>query len=72
MDYTTKYCGGAARARIPTVNKLMTIITLAAMQAGVNDEDVSLDSPEHIISAASCTTNAIVPVIKILDDAFGE
>jgi len=26
---------------------------------------------EHIVSAASCTTNAIVPVLGILDDAYG-
>ena len=40
-------------------------------KAGVNCDPVSLDSPEHIISAASCTTNAIVPVLKVLDDEFG-
>jgi D-erythrose 4-phosphate dehydrogenase len=36
---------------------------------GVNDD---LLKPSHtIVSAASCTTNAIVPVIKVLDEAFG-
>jgi len=36
---------------------------------GINQE--KLTSDQTVVSAASCTTNAIVPVIKILDDAFG-
>ena len=36
---------------------------------GVNSVDI-LDSDE-IISAASCTTNAITPVLKVLSDAYG-
>ena len=36
---------------------------------GVNDD--SLDGTEKIISGASCTTNALAPVIKVLDDSFG-
>ena len=36
---------------------------------GVNENELS---PEHkVISNGSCTTNCIVPVIKVLDDAFG-
>lgn len=35
---------------------------------GVNNE--VLHKGSEIITAASCTTNAIVPVLKILDDAF--
>jgi len=30
-----------------------------------------LDGTEQIISAASCTTNCLAPVLKVLDDAFG-
>ena len=30
-----------------------------------------LDGSEQIISAASCTTNCLAPVLKVLDDAFG-
>lgn len=37
---------------------------------GVNHEDLDPDK-EQIMCAASCTTNAIVPVIKLLDDNFG-
>lgn len=36
---------------------------------GVNDNEISADST--IISAASCTTNAIVPVLRALLDEFG-
>jgi glyceraldehyde 3-phosphate dehydrogenase len=38
---------------------------------GVNHKnDINLDSDE-IISAASCTTNAIVPVLKVIEDNLG-
>lgn len=36
---------------------------------GVNQDNLSDD--ETIVSAASCTTNAIVPPIKIIDENFG-
>ncbi len=36
---------------------------------GVNDEKLTKDM--HIISNASCTTNCIAPVIKVMEDAFG-
>lgn len=36
---------------------------------GVNHHDFNKD--ETIFSAASCTTNAIVPVLKIIQDSFG-
>lgn len=36
-----------------------------------NVNDNILDGSETIISAASCTTNALAPVVKVLDDAFG-
>lgn len=35
----------------------------------VNDE--ILTSEDNIVSGASCTTNCLAPVIKVLDDAFG-
>jgi glyceraldehyde 3-phosphate dehydrogenase len=37
--------------------------------AGVNEELINPD--ENIYSAASCTTNAIVPVLKAVNDCFG-
>ena len=36
---------------------------------GINEGDVQPD--ENILSAASCTTNAIVPVLKVINDKFG-
>ena len=36
---------------------------------GVNDE--LLDNEEAILSAASCTTNAIVPILKAVNDKYG-
>jgi glyceraldehyde 3-phosphate dehydrogenase len=42
----------------------------ATLVIGVNDD--TFDPAEHrIISNASCTTNCFVPMIKVLDDAFG-
>lgn len=41
----------------------------AMIVLGVNDEVLK---PEHkIISNASCTTNCLAPMVKVLDDAFG-
>ena len=36
---------------------------------GVNDKDITPE--DKIISAASCTTNAITPVVKVLNDEYG-
>ncbi|MFY8132355.1 MAG: glyceraldehyde 3-phosphate dehydrogenase NAD-binding domain-containing protein, partial [Bacteroidia bacterium] len=36
---------------------------------GVNHETINLN--DKIFSAASCTTNAIVPVLKVVNDVFG-
>ncbi|MBB6452074.1 glyceraldehyde 3-phosphate dehydrogenase [Salirhabdus euzebyi] len=37
---------------------------------GVNDANYNADE-HHIISNASCTTNCLAPVVKVLDDHFG-
>jgi len=47
----------------PAKDEVKTIVI------GVNDEDIKSD--DKILSNASCTTNCIAPVVKILDEAFG-
>jgi len=37
---------------------------------GVNDHEFDA-ATDHVISNASCTTNCLAPMIKVLDDAFG-
>src|SRR3954447_21611680 len=42
----------------------------ATFVVGVNDD--TFDAAKHkVVSNASCTTNCFVPMIKVLDDAFG-
>lgn len=36
---------------------------------GVNHQDIT--SSEHIVSNASCTTNCLAPLVKVLDEQFG-
>lgn len=35
----------------------------------VNDEE--LEDNDYIVSASSCTTNCLAPVLKVLNDKFG-
>ncbi len=42
----------------------------AVILAGINTESYDPDK-HHIVSMASCTTNAIGPVVKVLRDTFG-
>jgi glyceraldehyde 3-phosphate dehydrogenase len=37
---------------------------------GINEKSLEL-AEDHIISGASCTTNCLAPLVKVLDDAFG-
>ena len=41
----------------------------ATIVLGVNDDTLTGD--EEVISNASCTTNCLAPMVKVLDDAFG-
>ena len=62
-----KHLEAGARKVVLTVPPKDEIDALVVL--GVNDEAVK---PEHrIVSNASCTTNCLAPLAKILDDAFG-
>jgi len=41
----------------------------ATIVLGVNDDDLTAEN--HIVSNASCTTNCLAPIAKVLDDKFG-
>ena len=57
-------CPGAARVILTAPGKGdMKNVVFGVNQADILDEDT-------IISAASCTTNAITPVLKVLDDKY--
>ncbi len=58
--------GGAKKVLIsaPAVDEDITIVL------GVNEEKYE-PSRQHIISNGSCTTNALAPVAKVLNDSFG-
>src|SRR3984893_14381763 len=58
--------GGAQRVVISGPSKDAD----ATFVIGVNDD--SFDPARHVVvSNASCTTNCFVPLVKVLDDAFG-
>ncbi len=42
----------------------------ATFVVGVNDDTFD-PANHHVVSNASCTTNCFVPMVKVLDDAFG-
>jgi glyceraldehyde 3-phosphate dehydrogenase len=48
----------------PATNEDITVVL------GVNDKDYD-PAKHHIISNASCTTNCLAPIAKVIDDAFG-
>ncbi|KOG54746.1 glyceraldehyde-3-phosphate dehydrogenase [Streptomyces griseoflavus] len=42
----------------------------ATVVMGVNEDEYEPDR-HHVVSCASCTTNCVVPMVKVLHDAFG-
>ncbi|MFI0473973.1 glyceraldehyde-3-phosphate dehydrogenase [Halomonas sp. HMF6819] len=58
-------CKGAAKALLTAPGKgdIKNIVY------GINHTSIGAD--DRIVSAASCTTNAIVPVLKVLNDEYG-
>ena len=62
-----KHMQGGAQKIILTVPSKDEID--ATIVIGVNDKELKPD--HHIVSNASCTTNCLAPIAKILDDEFG-
>jgi glyceraldehyde 3-phosphate dehydrogenase len=66
-EQIAKHLSGGARKVILTVPAKDEIDATVVM--GVNDSGLR---PEHrLVSNASCTTNCLAPLVKILDDSFG-
>jgi glyceraldehyde 3-phosphate dehydrogenase len=68
---TTEQAGGHIKAgakkviiSAPAKGDIKTIVL------GVNEEDYDPET-DHILSNASCTTNCLAPVAKVLNDSFG-
>lgn len=62
-----KHLAGGAKKVILTVPPKDEID--ATIVLGVNDQELS--PKHHIVSNASCTTNCLAPLVKVLDEAFG-
>jgi glyceraldehyde 3-phosphate dehydrogenase len=66
-DQIAKHLDGGAKKVVLTVPSKDDID--ATIVIGVNDGDLK---PEHkLVSNASCTTNCLAPVVKVLNDTFG-
>ena len=66
-DDAAKHLAAGARKVVvtaPATNPDVTVVL------GVNDGDYIADR-HHIISNASCTTNCLAPLVKVLHDTFG-
>ncbi|WP_081815191.1 glyceraldehyde-3-phosphate dehydrogenase [Leifsonia aquatica] len=65
--------GLAQHLRAPGVARVLLTApgkgSLKNIVHGINDDTISPD--DRILSAASCTTNAITPVLKAIHDAYG-
>ena len=76
IESTGKFNDGEKAAAHLTAGAKKVIITAPAKNEdvtiviGVNDDKLDLNN-HHIISNASCTTNCLAPVAKVLNDTFG-
>ncbi|MFN7976843.1 MAG: type I glyceraldehyde-3-phosphate dehydrogenase [Vicinamibacterales bacterium] len=66
-DGAAKHIAAGAKKVIVTAPAKKPDVTIVM---GVNDEKYD-PANHHIISNASCTTNCLAPVVKVLNDAFG-
>ena len=70
MDNFTSFFGAATWAYIiPTPVTHPSMVWCPLVVLGVNDD--ILDGSEKVMSNASCTTNCLAPMVKVLDEAFG-
>jgi glyceraldehyde 3-phosphate dehydrogenase len=67
-DDAAKHLEAGARKVIISAPATEPDVTVAL---GVNFEDVYDPDSHHVISNASCTTNCLAPVAKVLNDAIG-
>ena len=66
--------GGAKKVIVTAPGKVMGVDTklekiMPTIVIGVNDKTLKKDM--KIVSNASCTTNCLAPIVKVLDDNFG-
>ena len=66
-DGAAKHLAAGAKKVIVTAPAKKPDVTIVM---GVNDEKYD-PAAHHIISNASCTTNCLAPVVKVLNDSFG-
>ncbi len=59
--------GGAKKVILSAPGKGGDMLTVVP---GVNDDDYD-PAKHHVISNASCTTNCLAPMVKVVDEAFG-
>jgi len=76
IESTGRFTGRAAALAHVEAGASRVIISAPSKDAdatfvvGVNDKD--FDPARHVVvSNASCTTNCLVPMVKVIDDAFG-
>jgi glyceraldehyde 3-phosphate dehydrogenase len=76
IESTGRFTTREAAAQHLTAGARKVIISAPATDVdatfviGVNDDTYDA-ATQHVVSNASCTTNCFVPMVKVLDDAFG-
>ncbi|MES5824775.1 type I glyceraldehyde-3-phosphate dehydrogenase [Streptomyces sp. RG80] len=58
--------GGARKVLLSVPGKAVDVTVVMGVNEGTYDPD-----EHHVISNASCTTNCVAPMVKVLDEAFG-
>ncbi|KOU58217.1 glyceraldehyde-3-phosphate dehydrogenase [Streptomyces sp. MMG1533] len=58
--------GGARKVLLSVPGKGVDATVVMGVNEGTYDPD-----NDHVVSNASCTTNCVAPMVKVLDDAFG-